>query len=242
MIGTPSYEKTEDGYATILQTNDIGPSLHTLLLLPYLVKTAEEHNTKPRIVIVSSYVHYWAMGDKGRTLTNQPNIIDAMSSVDYYFNKKLPVDQHYFDSKLLNVFFVRALQAPPREIPRYSRQRCEPGILLRGFRSDFKGIRALLDHLMERLLAMTTEEGGRQIVWAAVGGVEEEERLKGGYVSFGEVVEPSDFSISREGQELEEKYWTQQLDILKGVDPRVKQIVDQYLYVKGKVVHVYMCS
>ncbi|KAJ3756880.1 hypothetical protein EV360DRAFT_95519 [Lentinula raphanica] len=211
MIGTPSYEKTEDGYATILQTNDIGPSLHTLLLLPYLVKTAEEHNTKPRIVIVSSDVHYWAMGDKGRTLTNQPNIIDAMSSVDYYFNKKKT------DSRsVLNVFFVLV-------------NAVNPGYCYSGFRSDFKGIRALLDHLMERLLAMTTEEGGRQIVWAAVGGVGEEERLKGGYVSFGEVVEPSDFSISREGQELEEKYWNQQLDILKGVDPRVKQIVDQYL-------------
>jgi retinol dehydrogenase 12 len=63
---------------------------------------------------------------------------------------------------------------------------------------------------MEKLLAMTTEEGGRQLVWAAVGGsgsTREEEKLKGGYVSFGEVVEPSDYSMSEEGLKVEEKYW-----------------------------------
>ncbi|KIK50843.1 hypothetical protein GYMLUDRAFT_252589 [Collybiopsis luxurians FD-317 M1] len=79
---------------------------------------------------------------------------------------------------------------------------------------------------------MTTEEGGRQLVWAAVGGsgsTGEEEKLKGGYVSFGEVVEPSDYSMSEEGLKVEEKYWNQQLEILKGQDSRVKQIVDRYL-------------
>ncbi|KAJ3824208.1 hypothetical protein EV361DRAFT_903964 [Lentinula raphanica] len=233
MIGTSSYEKTEDGYSTILQTNDIGPSLHTLLLLPYLVKTAEEHNTKPRIVLVSSDVHYWSLSDQSKQFAHQPNIIDAMSSVEYY--NKVPVNHHYFDSKLLNIFFVRALQARLAKYPSIIVDAVNPGYCYSGFRSNLTGIRAFLDRIMESLLAMTTEEGGRQIVWAAVGGKGSEgsegseEKLKAGYVSFGRVVEPSDFSISEEGRELEETYWNQQLDVLKGVDPRVKQIVDQYL-------------
>lgn len=66
------------------QTNDIAPSLHVLLLLPYLIKTADQYNTKPRIVVVSSDVHYWAMSKKSLKFANQPNMIDALSSVDYY--------------------------------------------------------------------------------------------------------------------------------------------------------------
>ncbi|KAJ3891270.1 hypothetical protein GG344DRAFT_88388 [Lentinula edodes] len=227
IVALPVYEKTEDGYVSILQTNDISPSLHTLLLLPYMIKTAEEYNTKPRIVQVSSDVHYWAMDKTSKKFVNQPNMMDALSSLDYH--KQVSLDAHYFDSKLLNVFFVRALQARLGKYPSIIVDAVNPGYCYSGFRTNFSGVRAFVDHLMENLLAMTTEEGGRQLVWAAVGGSGAEEKLKGGYVSFGEVVEPSDFSISKEGQALEEKYWNQQLDILKGVDPRVKQIVDQYL-------------
>ncbi|KAJ3749207.1 hypothetical protein DFH05DRAFT_1554884 [Lentinula detonsa] len=227
MIGTPSYEKTEDGYAVIFQTNAIAPSLHTLLLLPYMIKTAEEYKTKPRIVLVSSDVHYRAMNSKSREFVSQPNMIDALSSVDYYNNVRL--QNHYFDSKLLNVFFMRALQARLATHPSIIVDAVNPGYCYSGFRSSLTGIRAFLDYLMESLLAMTTEEGGRQLVWAAVGGAGSEEKIKGGYVSFGEVVEPSDFSLSKEGPDLEEKYWNQQLEILKGADPRIKEIVDRYL-------------
>jgi len=224
-----TYEKTVDGYATIFQTNDISPSLHTLLLLPYMIKTAEEHNTKPRIVVVSSDVHYWAMDSKALKFANQPNMIDAMSSIDYF--KQVPWDNHYFDSKLLNLFFVRALQDRLANNPSIIVNAINPGYCYSEFRK-FTGIRALLDGLMEKLLALSTEEGSRQLVYGAVGGsgsAVEEEKLKGGYVSFAEVVEPSDFSISKEGLELEQKYWNELVNICKGADPRVKQIVEQYL-------------
>ncbi|KAJ3916021.1 hypothetical protein F5877DRAFT_81306 [Lentinula edodes] len=227
IIGSTSYEKTEDGYVSILQTNVISPSLHTLLLLPYMIKTAEEHKTKPRIVQVSSDVHYRAMGKKNKKFADQSNIIDALSSLEYH--NQTPLNSHYFDTKLLNVFFVRALQARLAKYPSIIIDAVNPGYCYSGFRSSLSGARAFIDHLMEMLVALSTEEGGRQLVWAAVGGSGSEEKLKGGYVSFGKVVEPSDFSISEEGQALEEKYWNQQLDILKGVDPRVKQIVDEYL-------------
>ncbi|KAJ3733725.1 hypothetical protein DFJ43DRAFT_994570 [Lentinula guzmanii] len=225
MVGTPSYEKTQDGYAVIFQTNAIAPSLHTLLLLPYMIKTAEEYKTKPRIVLVSSDVHYWAMNSKSRKFVSQPNMIDALSSVDYY-NSVL--EKSWF-CPVLNVFFMRALQARLANYPSIIVDAVNPGYCYSGFRSNFTGIRAFFDHLMERLVAMTTEEGGRQLVWAAVGGAGSEEKIKGGYVSFAKVVEPSDFSLSKEGQDLEEKYWNQQLEILKGADPRIKEIVDQYL-------------
>ncbi|KAJ4468315.1 hypothetical protein J3R30DRAFT_3674468 [Lentinula aciculospora] len=227
ILAKHSYERTEDGYSSIFQTNDIGPSLHTLLLLPYMIRTAEEHKTKPRIVFVSSDVHYFALGGKSRQFVDQPNMIKALSSVEYH--NQVPLEGHYVDSKLLNVFFVRALQARLSKYPSIVVDAVNPGYCYSGLTSNFTGARAFFERLMETLFAITTEEGGRQLVWAAVGGSGSEETLKGGYVSFGEVVEPSDFSISKEGQALEEKYWNQQLDILKGVDPRIEQISDEHL-------------
>ncbi|KAJ4468309.1 hypothetical protein J3R30DRAFT_3662168 [Lentinula aciculospora] len=227
IVAMPSYERTEDEYASIFQTNDIAPSLHTLLLLPAMIKTAEEHNTKPRIVIVSSDVHFRAMSDKTKEFMAKPNMIEALSSLDYH--NKVPVDNHYFDSKLLNLFFARALHARLSKYPSIIVDAVNPGYCYSGFRTDYKGSRAVVDHALEKIFAITTEEGGRQIVWAAVGGSGAEETLRGGYVSFGEVVEPSDFSISKEGLALQEKYWNQQLAILKGIDPRIEHIVHQFL-------------
>jgi hypothetical protein len=91
-----------------------------------------------------------------------------------------------------------------------------PGYCYSGFRKGFSGIMAFFDYLMERFFALSTEEGGRQLVYAAVGGAGEEEKLKGGYVSFGEVIEPSDFSMSAKGLELEEKYWVSTCDSMHG--------------------------
>jgi len=136
---------------------------------------------------------------------------------------------HYFDSKLLSVFFVRALQAHLPNSPSIVVNVVNPGYCYSGFRKGFSGFMAFFDYLMERFLALSTEEGGRQLVYAAVGGAGEEGKLKGGYVSFGEVIEPSDFSMSEKGLKLEEKYWTQLLNILKGADPRVKSTIERYL-------------
>ncbi len=68
----------------------------------------------------------------------------------------------------------------------------------------------MFDYVMEKVFALSTEEGSRQLVYAAVGGSgspEEEERHKGGYVSFNRVQEPSDFVVSEEGVKLQEKFW-----------------------------------
>ena len=46
------------------QVNNLCTSLLALRLLPIIVDTAEKHHTTPRIVVVSSEVHYWAKLDK----------------------------------------------------------------------------------------------------------------------------------------------------------------------------------
>lgn len=61
--------------------------------------------------------------------------------------------------------------------------------------------------MMEKLIARTSEEGARQVVWAAIGGKDDEDSLRGAYVSQMGVQEPSDFVLSTEGMTFQEKMW-----------------------------------
>ena len=46
------------------QVNNLCTSLLALRLLPIMLRTAEKHHTSPRIVVVTSELHYWAKLDK----------------------------------------------------------------------------------------------------------------------------------------------------------------------------------
>ena len=46
------------------QVNNLCTSLLALRLLPVMLRTAEKHHTSPRIVVVTSELHYWAKLDK----------------------------------------------------------------------------------------------------------------------------------------------------------------------------------
>ena len=64
---------------------------------------------------------------------------------------------------------------------------------------------------METLFGRTAEEGARQLVWAALGpdgrDGPHERSLNGAYVACDSVAEPSDFVISKDGYDAEEKLW-----------------------------------
>ncbi len=60
---------------------------------------------------------------------------------------------------------------------------------------------------MREELAFTTEEGSRQLVYAAVGSPDNEEKLRGKYINLSEVVEESDFVISEDGKIVQDKVW-----------------------------------
>ncbi len=56
-------------------------------------------------------------------------------------------------------------------------------------------------------LAYTTEEGSRQLVYAAVGGADNEEQLLGAFISLSEVREVSDYALSKVGRDAEDRIW-----------------------------------
>ena len=61
--------------------------------------------------------------------------------------------------------------------------------------------------LMEIAIARSTEEGSRILVWAAVGHHGHEDELRGAYVNLCKVDEPSDFALSKLGQEVQKRVW-----------------------------------
>ena len=67
----------------------------------------------------------------------------------------------------------------------------------------------ILNGILEVLLARTTEEGSRQLLWAAIGGAGREFDLRGAYVSKATLQEVSDYVLSdeREGAALQTRLW-----------------------------------
>ena len=64
---------------------------------------------------------------------------------------------------------------------------------------------------MEKAIARTGEQGARQLLWAALGPDGKEgdhvKHMKGAFVMTAAVKEPSDFVISKEGKQTQDKIW-----------------------------------
>jgi len=82
-----------------------------------------------------------------------------------------------------------------------------PGYCKSALRRHFPFILHVVDVIREALLARTTEEGSRQLVWAAVGGTGREFELRGGYVSMANLQEVSDYALSDEGAVVQTRLW-----------------------------------
>ena len=65
----------------------------------------------------------------------------------------------------------------------------------------------MFNKILEILLARTAEEGSRQLVWAAVGGVGREFELRGSYVNKADLQQVSDYALSDEGATVQTRLW-----------------------------------
>lgn len=73
-IVTEDWKITEDNESTIT-TNVVSPVLHALLLLPKLRETAVKFNTLPRIVFVTSFVHWFTQFQEQK----EENMFEALA-------------------------------------------------------------------------------------------------------------------------------------------------------------------
>jgi retinol dehydrogenase-12 len=102
-----------------------------------------------------------------------------------------------------------------------------PGFCYSGIRRSFSGIMVAVDWIMERLLAHTSEEGSRQLVWAAVGGADHGEELRGEYISRSEVREVSDLILGKDGVVAQNNIWVSRFFVV----PRLVLTPDCLFYI-----------
>ncbi|KAJ7066265.1 hypothetical protein C8F01DRAFT_981737 [Mycena amicta] len=226
-MATNTFQSGEDGLEVSLKISALSTPYVALRLLPILLRTAREHSTVPRLVVVASEVHYWTDIEKS-VLDNPTNIIKTLASQEYCTSKKKIMSERYQLTKLSNVLFVRALAARLPASPSLIVNAVNPGFcateLLREAKSTSLG--AFIIGLIYRLIAFTPEEGSRHLVFAAVG---EDKKMNGEFLMSLKPTEPSDFVISEDGKKAEERMWYDMLEIVGGFDPKVKKNVEECL-------------
>ncbi|KAG5732488.1 Retinol dehydrogenase 11, partial [Termitomyces sp. T112] len=222
-VSTKTYAITKDGFEQTIQVNCLSLFLLALRLLPTMIKTASEHSTRPRLVIVTSEVHFWS------TIANNPNgllgghknIYKTLSSEEYC-NKNF--SSRYFDSKLLDIFFHRALDERLGPTSPVVVNGVNPGFCHSELLREASGMSAVYMWFMKKAIARTAEQGSRQLLYAALAGAgSEDDKFRGAYISATQISEASDFVL--ESHELQDKLWAEVVDILGEVDPRIDEIV-----------------
>ncbi|PBK60599.1 short-chain dehydrogenase [Armillaria solidipes] len=223
-IWTWEYEQVE-GWEKTIHTNNLGPGLLAIRMIPKMLETARKHSVYPRLVVVASDTHYWTTIEKDVIASG--SILAKLSDREYC--TKEVMSHRYEDTKLLNVLFARALQGHVPSSPAITVNSVTPGLCYSDLGSDVPAKEAERMQKMREELAFTTEEGSRQLVYAAVGSLDNEEKLRGKYINLSEVVEESDFVISEDGKIVQDKVWKEMLEILSKVDPKVSEVAKAHL-------------
>ncbi|RXW11394.1 hypothetical protein EST38_g14462 [Candolleomyces aberdarensis] len=134
------------------------------------------------------------------------------------------MSSRYFDTKLLNVFFTRSLASLLKDTPVIVSS-VNPGFCYSDLARELTGIEVLLMRIIRKLLARKAEEGGRQLVYAAVGSSEDPTRLQGAYVNLHKVDEPSDYVLGEKGMRRQNKLWADLVGELSKIDGRISSII-----------------
>ncbi|KAF9069760.1 short-chain dehydrogenase [Rhodocollybia butyracea] len=214
---TGQYFVTNDGWEEMFQVNGLGTTMHAILLLPVIFKTAKEHSVAPRIVVVSSEIIFSA--------NIGPDALAASNTLEMLSSKEYCTPDRYALSKLFNVFLVHKLAAllPKNIIP----VSLNPGFCLSGLRRHASGALAEQYDKMDAEFAYTSEEGSRQIVYAAIGGTDEE--VRGAFTSYSQVLGVPDWILSEDGKKAQDKTWDEMLELFSKLDNRIPSIIADYL-------------
>ncbi|PSR98926.1 hypothetical protein PHLCEN_2v4246 [Hermanssonia centrifuga] len=210
-LAVPTYETTGDGWELTLQVNHLSTALLALLLVPALARTAKSNSTHSRLVIVASNTHSWTQFGEDLKPENAPSMLEKLNERAYCTQKVMGT--RYPDSKLLNVLFTRALAGHLSPTLPIIATAVNPGFCYSELMRHVPGPRLIFIKIMQLFVARTAEQGARQLLWAALGpdgkDGEHVKFLKGAYVSTLEVREPSDYVISKDGYEAQERIWPQ---------------------------------
>jgi retinol dehydrogenase 12 len=136
-------------------------------------------------------------------------------------DKPADMSDRYNTSKLLEVFFVRALvqemQSGPHSDEKVVINTVNPGLCHSSLTRNISGVAAFFFEIAKYFLARSTECGSRTFVTAAESG----EESHGRYMSECRVKEPSVFVRSEEGQKTQERTYRELMGIFEGIQPGI---------------------
>ncbi|EKV16572.1 Short-chain dehydrogenase/reductase SDR [Penicillium digitatum] len=157
--------ETEMGHEIQLGTNHTGHFYLTKLLLPILLKTAEEPGSDVRVVSLASVGHNFAPAFE--------NILDQEKL------KKANTLARYGASKAANILFAAELS---RRYPSITSVAVHPGIIVTNLYDalNSRSVFTALGSKLLRLSSSTVRQGACNSLWAAVG-AKKEELTNGGY-------------------------------------------------------------
>jgi NAD(P)-dependent dehydrogenase (short-subunit alcohol dehydrogenase family) len=209
-VAKAQWEVFENDESTIT-VNVVSTFLLALALLPKMKETANQFNTRPTLTVVASEVHAWAKFPESNAPHGQ-----IFTEISTKFPKVTAenMGNRYQLSKLLDVLCTRAMadrksaQAIPVTI------NCvNPGLCQSELARD-SGIALMITKF---LLARTTECGSRTLVHAASSGA----ATHGQYLSDCKIELPSDYVLSAEGYEAQNRLWDELVAKFEAIKPGV---------------------
>lgn len=105
---------------------------------------------------------------------------------------------------VLNILFVRELQSRLKSI---TVNTVNPGLCKSDFTRGLSGAQLEQTKRNQEEVGFSTEEGSRQLVFAATTRAISENELKGAYLSYMELRETSEYSRSRKGVAAQRRVW-----------------------------------
>ncbi|KAG1738022.1 hypothetical protein EDB19DRAFT_1829309 [Suillus lakei] len=198
-IVQPVYQPTTDGWETTLTTSQSSCNV-TAFVAPHSAASCCWEK------VVNTFTDGNCVLVRSTTGLHPAEEVNAASKpLEMLGSEKWCTPEHmrsrYLESKLLNVFFARALTDRLQSITPLSAVAVSPGFCYSQLRRSwyekptFSYVKIALA-IRERLLAWTSEQGSRQLVFSAVGGRDNEENMKGGFVCRGRLIEVADFVLS----------------------------------------------
>lgn len=208
-IVTFNFSMMEDNESSIT-TNVVSPILHSLLLLPKLRETGAKFNTLPRLVFVTSFVHWMTQFPE----REEEKIFEALAD-----EKKARMDDRYNLSKLLEMY---AVQEIAEQITASSKKgkvvvnHSNPGWVVTEVMREWTGLKLFIFKIFRTIFARSTEVGSRTTVNAAEGG----EETHGQFLDDCTIGERSPLL---QDEEVQKRVWSELAEKLENIQPGILQ-------------------
>lgn len=204
------FSMMEDNESSIT-TNVVSPILHSLLLLPKLRETGARFNTLPRLVFVTSFVHWMTQFPE----REEERIFEALAD-----EKKARMDDRYNLSKLLEMYAVQEIAdrvtASSSQKGKVIVNHSNPGWVITEVMREWTGLKLFIFKIFRTIFARSTEVGSRTTVNAVEGG----EETHGQYLDDCTIGERSPLL---QDTEVQKRVWSELAEKLEKIQPGILQ-------------------